>query len=167
MTNTNWEGFGGLDLIFEAQYQSNIYLLYLRYNKSKKLIVSKIVLFSVEFWTSKVILLLGITRLWFEQLLVKPTFLALRKKGHIDCIGTGFSINLSRDLMQPWTNSFATLCPKAKPNTQKKATQGLPKWWWSPDWVDMATVTHVNRVTPNIYQHISKLKWWRQSNCGF
>ena len=56
--------------------------------------------------------------------------------------------------------------PKTQTRRPKTATQGLPKWWRSPDWVDMVTVTHANRVTPNIYQPIPKLQSRRQSDYG-
>jgi hypothetical protein len=52
-----------------------------------------------------------------------------------------------------------SLVPKTQIRRPKNATQGLPKWWRSRDWVDMATVTHVHRVTPNftdIYPNCSR-----------
>ena len=55
---------------------------------------------------------------------------------------------------------------KTQTPTPKTATQGLPKGWRSPDWVDMVTVTHVNRVTPNIYRPVPKPQSRRQSDRG-
>ena len=69
---------------------------------------------------------------------------------------------LGSALCNPWTPT--RLQPSTVPETQtrhpKTTTQGLPKRWRSPDWVDMATVTHVNRVLP-------KLQSQRQSDCGW
>ena len=59
--------------------------------------------------------------------------------------------------------------PMSKTQTRhtKNANQRLPKRWRSPNRVDMATIAHVNRVTSNIYRHVSKLQWRRQSDCRF
>ena len=55
--------------------------------------------------------------------------------------------------------------PKTQTRNPKTATQGLPEWWRSPNWVDMATVTHVNRVATNIHQPAPKLQSQRQLDC--
>ena len=49
--------------------------------------------------------------------------------------------------------------PKTQTRRPKNATQRLPNWWRPPDWIDMVTVTHVNRVTSNftdIYPNCSR-----------
>jgi hypothetical protein len=56
--------------------------------------------------------------------------------------------------------------PKTQTLNPKTATQGQPEWWRSPGWVDMATVTHVNRVSSNIHRPEPKLQSRRQSDCG-
>ena len=49
-------------------------------------------------------------------------------------------------IVQPMdANPSATLRSNSKPVTER-----LPKWWRSPNCVDMATITHVNRVRPNV-----------------
>ena len=73
---------------------------------------------------------------------------------------------LGNALCNPWKPT--RLQPYAQTQTRhtKNTTQRLPKWWWSTDRIDMATVTHVNQITSNICWHIPKLQSRRQLDCA-